>query len=582
MQSIKSSPGEAVNTFTETTAAKPKITQSGLSGLPRGMDLLNHQLLNKSTAFTEEERSRFGLDGLLPPHIESLEEQVVRAYEAYKRKDDDLERHIYLRALQDNNEVLFYRLLLDHIEEMTPMVYTPVVALACQQFSHIYRKPRGLFISYPLRDSIPALLRNRPNPNVDVIVVTDGERILGIGDQGAGGLGIPIGKLSLYTLIGGIRPEGTLPIVLDVGTNNAERLNDPEYLGWRHERITGQAYFEFVDQFVQAVKQELPGTCLQWEDFATPHARPILQRYRDELLTFNDDIQGTASVALGAILGAVKVTGKSLKDQQIVMFGAGSAGIGVADGLRAAIRGEGLSEQEARSHFWFVDKDGLLHSGRKDLSPEQSVYAQPEARVSGWPRTANSQIGLADVIGKIEATVLIGLSTAGGAFSEPIVREMARKVQRPIIFPLSNPTDKSEAKADDLIRWTDGRALVATGSPFAPVSYGGRTIPVAQCNNVFIFPAMGLGVVASGASRVTDAMMLAAARTLGGNSPALKDSSASLLPALTDIRRVAAEIAIAVGVEAQKDGVAPKVDEDELRRRVTATQWMPAYSALAT
>ncbi len=581
MQSIKSSPVEAVNTFTETTATKPTITQSGLAGLPRGMDLLNHQLLNKSTAFTDEERSQFGLQGLLPPHIESLEQQVFRAYGAYKRKDDDLERHIYLRALQDTNEVLFYRLLLDHIEEMTPMVYTPVVALACQQFSHIYRKPRGLFISYPLRDSIPALLRNRPNPNVDVIVVTDGERILGIGDQGAGGLGIPIGKLSLYTLIGGIRPERTLPIVLDVGTNNAERLNDPEYLGWRHERITGQAYFDFVDQFVQAVKQELPNTCLQWEDFATPHARPILQRYRDDLLTFNDDIQGTASVALGAILGAVKVAGKSLKDQQIVMFGAGSAGIGVADGLRAAIKGEGLSEQEARSHFWFVDKDGLLHSGRKDLSPEQSVYAQPEARVAGWPRTANGQIGLADVIGKIEATILIGLSTAGGAFSEPIVGEMARKVQRPIIFPLSNPTDKSEAKADDLIRWTDGRALVATGSPFAPVSYGGRTIPIAQCNNVFIFPAMGLGVVASGASRVTDAMMLAAARTLGGNSPALKDSSASLLPRLTDIRRVAAEIAIAVGIEAQKNGVAPKLAEDELRRRVIATQWNPAYPPFA-
>jgi malate dehydrogenase (oxaloacetate-decarboxylating) len=544
------------------------------------MDLLNRQLLNKGTAFTEEERGQFGLDGLLPPHFESLEEQVVRAYEAYKRKDDDLERHIYLRALQDTNEVLFYRLLLDHIEEMTPVVYTPVVALACQQFSHIYRRPRGLFISYPMRDSVPALLRNRPNPDVDVIVVTDGERILGIGDQGAGGLGIPIGKLSLYTLIGGIRPERTLPIVLDVGTNNQERLNDPEYLGWRHERITGQAYFDFVDQFVQAVKQELPGTCLQWEDFATPHARPILQHYHDELLTFNDDIQGTAAVALGAILGAVKVTGKSLKDQQIVMFGAGSAGIGVADGLRAAIKGEGLSEEEARSHFWVIDKGGLLHSGRKDLTPEQSVYAQPEERVSGWPRTSNEQIGLAHVIGKIEATVLIGLSTVGGAFSEAIVREMARKVERPIIFPLSNPTSKSEANAEDLIRWTDGRALVATGSPFAPVSYGGRTIPIAQCNNVFIFPAMGLGLVASRARRVTNAMMLAAARALGANSPALKDSSASLLPRLTDIRRVAAEIATAVGVEAQKEGLAPKTTEDELRQRVSAAQWTPAYPSL--
>jgi malate dehydrogenase (oxaloacetate-decarboxylating) len=562
-------------------ATRQQTVQSEFPDVPRGIELLNYPGLNKGTAFTEEERRQFGLNGLLPPHVESLEEQVVRAYEAYKRKGDDLERHIYLRALQDTNEVLFYRLLLEHIEEMTPMVYTPAVALACQQFSHIYRRPRGLFIPYPLRESIPVLLQNRPNREIDVIVVTDGERILGIGDQGAGGLGIPIGKLSLYTLIGGIRPERTLPIVLDVGTDNKERLNDPEYLGWRHERIKGQEYFDFVDQFVQAVKQEFPRTCLQWEDFATPHARPILKRYHDELLTFNDDIQGTAAVALGAVLGAVKVTGKSLKDQQIVMLGAGSAGIGVADGLRAAMVSDGLSEQKARSHFWVVDKGGLLHSGRKDLSTEQGVYVQAEGRVSGWPRTANGQIGLADVIVKIEATVLIGLSTVGGAFSEAIVREMARKVERPIIFPLSNPTSKSEAKAEDLIRWTDGRALVATGSPFAPVNYGGRMIPIAQCNNVFIFPAMGLGLVASGARRVTNAMMLTAARTLGANSPAIKDSSASLLPRLTDIRRVAAEIALAVGIQAQKEGLAPKTTEEELHQRVTAAQWTPAYPPLA-
>lgn len=558
-------------------ATKQQVMQSSLPDFPRGMDLLDRPGLNKGTAFTEEERNNLGLHGLLPPHVENLEEQVVRAYEAYQLKDNDLERHIYLRALQDTNEVLFYRLLFDHIEEMTPMVYTPVVAQACQQFSHIYRRPRGLFISYLLRDSIRALLRNRPNAEIDVIVVTDGERILGIGDQGAGGLGIPIGKLSLYTLIGGIRPERTLPIVLDVGTNNAERLNDPEYIGWRHERITGQEYFDFVDQFVQAVKKELPGTCLQWEDFATPHARPILQRYRDELLTFNDDIQGTAAVALGAVLGAIKTTGKSLKDQQIVMLGAGSAGIGVVDGLCSAMKGEGLSESEARSRFWVVDRNGLVDSGRKDLTPEQSVYAQPTDRVAGWPRTSNGQIGLADVIEQTEATVLIGLSTVGGAFTEGIVREMARKAQRPIILPLSNPTDKSEAKPDDLVRWTDGRALVATGSPFAPVSYGGRTIPISQCNNVFIFPAMGLGVVASGAKRVTDAMMLAAARALATNSPALKDPSASLLPPLTDIRRVAAQIAIAVGMEAQKEGHAPKISEEKLRQRVAAAQWTPAY-----
>ena len=558
------------------------MPRSGVVDTARGMDLLDSPLLNKGTAFSDKERSRLGLDGLLPPQMETLDQQAVRAYEAYKRKGDDLERHIYLRALQDTNEVLFYRLLLDHITEMTPIVYTPTVALACEQFSHIYRRPRGLFISYPLRDSIRELLRNRPNKEVDVIVVTDGERILGIGDQGAGGLGIPIGKLSLYTLIGGIHPARTLPIVLDVGTNNNERLNDPEYLGWRHERITGQDYLDFIDRFVQAVKEELPGTCLQWEDFATPHARPILQRYRDQLLTFNDDIQGTSAVALGALLGAVKVNGKRLTDQQIVMLGAGSAGIGVADGLREAMKGEGLSEQETRSRFWVVDKDGLLHSGRTDLSAEQSVYAQSENRISGWPRTSNGHVGLADVIGQIDATILIGLSTVGGAFSEPIVREMARKVERPIIFPLSNPTTKSEAKADDLIRWTDGRALVATGSPSAPVTFGGRTIPIAQCNNVYIFPAMGLGVVASGARRVTEPMMLAAARELGGNSPALKDRSGSLLPPLTEIRRVASEIALAVGIEAQKNGVAPAMSEDELRQRVQKTQWMPGYSELGS
>jgi malate dehydrogenase (oxaloacetate-decarboxylating) len=503
---------------------------------------------------------------------------VVRAYQAYKRKDDDLERHIYLRALQDTNEVLFYRLLLDHIEEMTPMVYTPVVAQACEEFSHIYRRPRGLFVSYPLRESIPTLLRNRPTTQVDIIVVTDGERILGIGDQGAGGLGIPIGKLSLYTLIGGIRPERTLPILLDVGTNNPERLNDPEYLGWRHERITGQAYFEFVDAFVRAVQQELPNACLQWEDFATPRARPILERYRDELLTFNDDIQGTAAVALGAVQGALGVTKKRLRDQQIVFLGAGSAAVGVADYLRAAIVQDGLSEAEARRRFWLVDKDGLIHAGRSDLTPEQRVYAQPGDSVASWPRTFRGSIGLADVIGQVETTVLIGLSTVGGAFNEAIVREMARKVEHPVIFPLSNPTTRSEASPDDLIRWTEGRALVATGSPYPPVRYGGRTIPIAQCNNVFIFPAVGLGVVASGARRVTDGMMLAAARALGELSPARIDPSGSLLPALRDVRAVALAIATAVGLEAQRAGFAPKTSPEELGDRVAATQWTPEYA----
>jgi malate dehydrogenase (oxaloacetate-decarboxylating) len=543
----------------------------------RGRALLNDPALNKGTAFTKKERRRLGLDGLLPYEVETLDEQAARAYQAYRRKTDDLERHIYLRALQDTNDVLFYRLLLDHVEEMLPIVYTPVVALGCQEFSHIYRRPRGLFISYPLRNAVPALLRNRPHPRVDVIVVTDGERILGTGDQGVGGMGIPIGKLSLYTLIGGIHPTRTLPILLDVGTNNRNQLDDPEYLGWRHERVSGQAYYGFLDRFVEAVEQELPSACVQWEDFSFAHARRILERYRDRILTFNDDIQGTAAVTLGAILAAVRVAGKSLKDETIVFLGAGSASIGAADYLRNALVEEGLAEEEARRRFWILDINGLLHTGRSDLTPEQAVYAQPIERLDGWPRSARGNVGLADVIGKIEAGILIGLSTAGSAFTEPIVREMARKTSRPIIFPLSNPTERSEARPEDLLAWTEGRAIVATGSPFAPVRSGGRTVPIAQCNNSYIFPAVGLALVASRARRVTDGMMMAAARALAENSPALGDPTAPLLPALTELRRTAAAVAVAVGREAQRAGVAPRTTPAELRRRVRASQWTPAY-----
>lgn len=549
------------------------------------MDLLNNPALNKGTAFTEAERETFGLHGLLPPIVESLDDQCVRAYQAFALKSNDLERHIYLRQLQDTNEVLFYRLLLDHIDEMLPLVYTPVVALGCQEFSHIYRRPRGIFISYPLRHSIPALLRNHPNPEVDVIVVTDGERILGIGDQGVGGLGIPIGKLSLYTLIGGIHPARTLPVVLDVGTNNEERLRDPEYLGWRHPRITGKDYDDFIDAFVRAVKEVLPGTILQWEDFAGVHARPILNRYRDELLTFNDDIQGTAAVALGAILAAVRVAGSSFRDQEIVFLGAGAASTGVADYLRAALVEEGLSEEEARSRVWMVNRGGLLHTGRSDLTSEQRIYAQPLSRVPSWPRAIEDKIELHDVIENVRATILIGLSTLPSAFTEPIIREMSRKVERPIILPLSNPTDRSEAHPADLFRWTGGRALVATGSPFPPVNFENRSIPISQCNNVYIFPAVGLAVVASrlsadsvAALRITDGMMIAAARALAEHSPALKDASAPLLPVLKDIRSVAVEIAFAVAREAERSGIATRLDStSSLRERILACQWSPAY-----
>ncbi len=546
----------------------------------RGMHLLDTPLLNKGTAFSLEERAAFGLDGLLPPQIESLTEQAARAYEAYRRKTDDLERHIYLRALQDNNETLYYRLLNEHIEELMPIVYTPIVALGCQHFSRIYRRPRGMFISYPLREHISQLLRNRPNSEVDIIVVTDGERILGIGDQGVGGMGIPIGKLSLYSLIGGIHPARTLPVVLDVGTNNENHLRAPEYLGWRHERISGDAYYDFVDRFVQALKRELPRTCLQWEDFATPHARPLLDRYRNQLLTFNDDIEGTAAVTLGALIGAIKASGANIKDQQIVFLGSGSAGIGVADFLREALVAAGLSETDARARIWIIDRDGLLHTERHDLSPEQRLYAQPVERIAPWPRARDARIGLEAVVLNIRATILIGLSTVGGSFTEPIVREMARKTDRPIIFPLSNPTDRSEAAPADLLRWTDGRALIATGSPFAPVKFAGRTIPIAQCNNVYIFPAVGLGLVASGARRVTDEMMIAAARALGENSPAVRDSKAPLLPALKDLRCVARKIAFAVGKQAQRSGVADPVSDEELRSRIAASQWTPKYPRL--
>jgi malate dehydrogenase (oxaloacetate-decarboxylating) len=546
------------------------------SGL-RGIDLLDTPIWNKGTAFDDKERTAFGLQGLLPPRVESLEEQAGRAYEAFTTKSTDLERHIYLRQLQDSNETLFYRLMLEHIEEMMPIVYTPTVGLACQQFSHIYRRPRGLIVSYPLRDSIAQILRNRPNPEVDVIVVTDGERILGLGDQGVGGLGIPIGKLSLYSLIGGIHPSRTLPIILDVGTNNQERLNDPEYLGWRHERVRGQEYLDFVHRFVLAVKQELPQTCLQWEDFATPNARPLLLRYQDELLTFNDDVQGTAAVVLGAAIGASKVAGKNIKDHQIVFVGAGSAAIGVADYLRNAMVEEGLSEKEARARFWIVDKRGLLDSDRRDLSDEQKTYARDRNELTGWPRNQHNQIGLPEVIRQIDVTVLIGLSTVKGIFSESIVREMAKKTERPIIFPLSNPTSHSEAEPSNLMAWTEGRALVATGSPFSPVKYDGKTIEIAQCNNVFIFPAVGLGLVASKARRVTDKMMLAGAKALGAHSPALKDPAASLLPSVSRIREVAVEIAYAVALQAQAEGLAPASEPEALRREVVESQWSPEY-----
>ena len=571
-------------TAVQSHVVHPDVLPGDVCALPhaRGMDLLDTPLLNKGTAFTEAERTALGLHGLLPPQIETLDQQVVRAYDAFRRKTDDLERHIYLRALQDTNEVLFYRLLLDHMEEMMPVVYTPVVGLGCQEFSHIYRRPRGMFVPYPLRGSVRALLQHRPSSEVDVIVVTDGERILGIGDQGAGGLGIPIGKLSLYTLIGGIRPERTLPVVLDVGTNNVERLRDPEYLGWRHERVTGPDYDAFVDEFVRAVRAELPGVLLQWEDFGAGHARPILERYRQELLTFNDDIQGTGAIVLGTVLSALHVSGQSLADLRVVMFGAGGAGVGVADTLRAAMVRDGVPDAVARRRFWLVNRGGLLHAGRTDLKPEQRVYAPPWEEVAAWARSDPARVTLGETVEGVHPNVLIGLSTVGGAFNEALVREMVHGTKRPVILPLSNPTVKSEATPQDLLEWTDGHALIATGSPFAPVPWKGKPMAVAQCNNVYIFPALGLGAVASQARHVTDGMILAAARTLAAHSPARTDPVAPLLPTMQRIRHVAREIAVAVGLEAQRTGEAIPTSTDELRARVAGCQWTPAYPRYAT
>jgi malate dehydrogenase (oxaloacetate-decarboxylating) len=551
-----------------------------------GKDLMSDPVLNKGTAFTEEERTEFGLHGLLPPVVETLEQQCVRAYEAYKRKDDDLEKHIFLRALQDTNETLFYALLYRHIAEMAPIIYTPVVAQGAINFSHIYRRPRGLFLSYPLADKMDAIIENRPYRDVDVIVVTDGERVLGIGDQGAGGMGIPIGKLSLYTVIGGIEPKRTLPILLDVGTNNQERLHDPEYIGWRHERITGQPYWDFVDKFVSCIKRKLPDVLLQWEDFAKAHARPILDKYRDSLCTFNDDIQGTAAVTLGAIYKALKITRKKFSDQQVVILGAGSAGTGIAEYILQAMVAEGMKETKACRHFFILDSRGLLQTTRTDLSEIQQKFAQPSELASSWKAREGEKIGLTEVIKNISATVLIGVSSQPGQFTEPIVREMASKVDRPIIFPLSNPSDRAEAAPKDLIQWTEGRALIATGTEFPPVSFNGKTFKVAQCNNFYIFPAIGLAVVASKAKRVTDKMMIAAASALGNfqdtkgsNNDDVDNAAAEspLLPPIENMRDVAIHIATSVALQAQQDGVAPEMSEQEVSEQVQKKFWIPEY-----
>ncbi|HEV3164582.1 MAG TPA: NAD-dependent malic enzyme [Isosphaeraceae bacterium] len=542
-----------------------------------GKLLLERPMFNKGTAFTQEERRTLGLLGLLPPHQETLDEQAARAYEAYKPKSIDLERHIYLRQLQDTNETLFYRLLLNHMAEMMPIIYTPTVGLACERFSHILRRPRGLFLCYSERDAIDAVLDNATSPQVEVIVVTDGERILGLGDQGAGGMGIPIGKLSLYTACGGIHPATTLPIMLDVGTNNQDRLRDPLYVGWRHERISGQEYDDFVDAVVQAIKRKFPRALLQWEDFAQANAGRLLDRYHDQLCTFNDDIQGTAAVTTGTLLAAVAVTGGRLRDQRVAILGAGSAGCGIAEQLVAAMVEEGLPEAEARANFFLIDRPGLLHDGLEGLRPFQRKLTQAKSRVESWRAAEGQPIGLLEVIKNARPTILIGVSGQPGTFTEQAVRAMASQVERPIIFPLSNPTSRAEATPADLIAWTDGKALIATGSPFESVAYGGRKFSIAQCNNSYIFPGLGLGVRAVEARRVNEAMFMAAARALAECSPARDDPAGSLLPPLSESRQVSRKIALAVAAKAQREGLAESSSPEQLERLVDAKMWHPRY-----
>jgi malate dehydrogenase (oxaloacetate-decarboxylating) len=545
-----------------------------------GKALLEDPLLNKGSAFSRDERQELGLLGLLPPHVATMEEQLARTYENYQRKASDLERYIFLAALQDRNETLFYGLLQRHAAEMASIIYTPTVGLACQQYSHIYRKPRGLYLAYPEIDEIEAILRRAPSPSIQVIVVTDGERILGLGDLGIGGMGIPTGKLALYTLCAGIAPAATLPIILDVGTDNEELLRDPLYLGWHHPRVRGEGYDRFLDAFVVAVRRVFPQALLQWEDFARANARRLLDRYRDQLLSFNDDIQGTGAVTLAGVLAALDIVGARLVDQRVVILGSGSAATGIADQILAALPRTESDPDEALRVLWLVDSRGLVHGGRPDLDAVKRRYAQPVERVAGWPTALDGTLSFATVVERVQPTVLIGTAAQPGAFDERMIVELARHVERPIIFPLSNPTEKAEATPSDLLAWTGGRALVATGSPFAPVTLGDRTVEIGQCNNMFIFPGVGLGVIAAGATRVPDSLFHAAAIALSELAPARAQATASLYPAIEEVRRVARHVALAVGEAAQQAGVAPQTSREHLERQLDALMWTPSYRTI--
>ncbi|WP_242315791.1 oxaloacetate-decarboxylating malate dehydrogenase [Bacillus cereus group sp. BfR-BA-01355] len=543
----------------------------------RGVEVLSTPLLNKGVAFTQEEREELGLKGLLPPAVLTLEEQARRAYEQFCSQPDDLLKNVYLTALHDRNEVLFYRILTNHLREMLPIVYTPTVGVAIQRYSHEYRKPRGVYLSINDPSGIEEAFANigATAENIDLVVVTDGEGILGIGDWGVGGINIAIGKLAVYTAAVGIDPSRVLPVILDVGTNREELLNNPFYIGNRHPRITGEVYDEFIDTFVQAVNKQFPKALLHWEDFSSRNARKILDKYRHDVCTFNDDIQGTGAVSLAAVLSAVKASGVPLSEHRVVVFGAGTAGIGIADQVRDAMVRVGVSEEESYKRFWCIDRNGLVTDNMEDLLDFQIPYARKEAEVSEWKQ--NDMIGLAEVVKHVKPTILIGTSTVAGAFKEEIIKEMASHVERPIILPMSNPTPLAEAKPADVIEWTEGRALVATGSPFEPVTYNGVTYVIGQSNNALIFPGLGLGTIVVRASVMTDGMFAAAAEAVAS----MVDTSqpgAPILPEVEELRNISEMVAIEVAKVAVAEGVARvNLSDNDIKMAVKEAIWEPEY-----
>jgi malate dehydrogenase (oxaloacetate-decarboxylating) len=551
--------------------ATPEFVETSLTGL----GLLSTPIFNKGTAFTEAERDEFSLHGLLPPQVGTLEQQVARRMKAFHALSDDFARYTFMRDLQDVNETLFYALITQHVEEMLPVVYTPAVGEGCQRFSEIWRKPRGVFLSYPNADRIERILGHPRYDGVRCIVVSDGERILGLGDQGAGGMGIPIGKLALYTALAGIHPLRCLPVFLDVGTDNAERIADPLYLGWKAPRVRGAAYDAFVDRFVKVVKRRWPHVLLQWEDFAGNNAAKLLERYRDVLPSFNDDIQGTAAVAVATVLAAVNKTGVPLTAQRFAIFGFGSAGLGIAALLCRALVQAGMSEREARSRFFAVDKDGLLVEGM-EMTPGQRAFAQRRDGVKGWPSGRGKGASLLEVVERAHPTVLIGVSGQTGAFTEDVVRAMAASAARPVILPLSNPTSRCEATPADLLQWTDGRAIIGTGSPFGPVEINGQLIPIAQTNNSYIFPGLALGIISARAKRVSEGMMMASAQALAAMSPTARDKDGALLPPLAELRAVSMGVALAVGRQAAAEGLAG-VKGEAFEEALRANVWAPRY-----